>query len=289
MSEHLAADTPRSSEAVRGDEAVVAPPIRRGRILRDGSTLFWGKELLIVGALYLVYESVRNLSEGKPAEAFANALRVIDWQERLGIAHERAIQDWVLNYEPLVVVSNYYYGSAYIVFTVLALIVLYRRFPNDYPLWRNTLAVGTMLGLVGFATFPLMPPRLLDVMGDGRVFGYVDTLVRYPTFWSFESSTMKTISNQFAAMPSLHCGWAFWAVAALWGRVRTWWMRVAVASYPVATIFVVVATANHYFLDAVGGAVIFAAGYLASRTFTRAGRAPAPPGPAPATPAIASR
>jgi hypothetical protein len=269
MTEHLAADDAPAAGAA-------SAPGRRGRVLRDGSTLHWGKELLIVGALYLVYESVRNLSEGKPSEAFANALKIIRWQEALGISHEETIQDWVLNFEPLVVVSNYYYGSAYIVFTLLTLVFLYRRFPNDYPLWRNTLAVGTMLGLVGFATFPLMPPRLLDVMGDGRVFGYVDTLVHYPTFWSFESSTMKTISNQFAAMPSLHCGWAFWALAALWPRLRTWWMRVAVASYPVITVFVVVATANHYFLDAVGGAVIFVVGYLVSRAFTRAGRVPEP-------------
>lgn len=269
MSEQPATDTIRVAGAA-------APRTRRGRVLQDGSTLHWGKELLVVGVLYLVYASVRNLSEGKPSEAFANALKVIRWQELLGISHEEAIQDWVLNFEPLVIVSNYYYGSAYIVFTLLTLVFLYRRFPNDYPLWRNTLAVGTMLALVGFATFPLMPPRLLDVMGDGRFFGYVDTLVQYPTFWSFESSTMKTISNQFAAMPSLHCGWAFWALAALWPRVRTWWMRLAIASYPVVTVFVVVATANHYFLDAVGGAVIFVVAYLLSRTFTRAGRAPAP-------------
>ena len=249
-------------------------PGRWGRILRDGSRLHWVREAVIVVVVYVVYESVRVLSEGKPSVAFDNAMRIIDWQEMMGIYHEKAIQDWSLQWLPLVIVGNYFYGIAYIAATLGTLLDLYRRWPNDYPLWRNTLAVGTMLGLVGFATFPLMPPRLLDELGDGRVFGYVDTLVEYPTFWSFESDAMQTVSNQFAAMPSLHCGWAFWVLWALLPRVRTWWMRTLVILYPIATIYVVVATGNHYFLDAVGGLVIFLVGYGVARPVTRAGRGP---------------
>lgn len=248
------------------------PAWRRGRQLRDGATLVWWRELVIVGAVYLVYETVRNLSKGSQQAAFENALRIIDWQRALRIYHEEAVQDWALRFTPLIVASNYFYGSAYIVGTLATLLWLYHRRPDDYPLWRNTLMFGTLLGLIGFATFPLMPPRLLDVMGDGQAFGFVDTLVSYPTFWSFQSSAMQSVSNQFAAMPSLHCGWAFWAAAALLPRVRTWWMRVVAVAYPVLTVFVVVATGNHYLLDAVGGAVVFLAGYWLARSVTRAGR-----------------
>jgi hypothetical protein len=245
---------------------------RRGRVLSDGSRLYWWRELVFGVLIYFVYETVRNLSKGKPSTAFDNAVRVIDWQKALGINHEKGIQDWALQFEPLIVVSNYYYGSAYIVCTIVILLWMYRRQSDDYPLWRNTLAFGTLLGLVGFATFPLMPPRLLDVMGNGDFFGFVDTLVEYPTFWSFESSAMQKVSNQFAAMPSLHCGWALWGAAALLPRVKTWWMKALAIAYPVATVFVVVATGNHYFLDAVGGAVIFLVGYGLARLVTRAGR-----------------
>jgi hypothetical protein len=248
------------------------PPWRRGRELRDGSRLYWFKELGIILTVYLVYESVRNISKGRPSVAFENAMHVIDWQKALGINHEQAIQDWSLNFLPLIVVSNYYYGIAYIACTIVILLWLYRRQPDDYPLWRNTLLFGTVLGLVGFATFPLMPPRLLDAMGDGQYFGFVDTLVKYPTFWSFDSSAMQKVSNQFAAMPSLHCGWALWGAAALVPRVKTSWMKLLAIAYPMATIFVVVATGNHYFLDAVGGAVIFMVGYGIARVVTRAGR-----------------
>jgi hypothetical protein len=262
---------PGGSAATAARERDV-PLYRRGRELTDGSRLHWFKELGIILSVYFVYETVRNISKGRPSVAFDRALQIISWQKALGINHEKAIQDWALNYFPLIVVSNYYYGIAYIAFTIVILLWMYRRQSDDYPLWRNTLLFGTLLGLVGFATYPLMPPRLLDEMGDGRFFGFVDTLVKYPTFWSFESSAMQKVSNQFAAMPSLHCGWALWGAAALFPRVKTWWMKTLAIGYPTATIFVVVATGNHYFLDAVGGAVIFVAGYGIARVVTRAGR-----------------
>lgn len=245
---------------------------RGNRNLRDGSVLRWWRELLIGLLVYVVYEVVRDLTTGSREAAFGNAMKVIDWQRALGIYHEPSLQDAALRFTPLVVASNYFYGIAYIAGTLATLIWMYRSCPDDYPLWRNTLAFGTLLGLVGFALFPLMPPRLLDVMGDGRVFGYVDTMVQYPTFWSFESSAMQAISNQFAAMPSLHCGWAFWAAAALWPRVRTTWMRLVAIAYPALTVAVVVVTGNHYLLDALGGAVVFLAGYGIARAVTRAGR-----------------
>ena len=133
------------------------------------------------------------------------------------------------------------------------------------------LAVGTLLGLIGFRFFPLMPPRLLDVHLGHAVYGFVDTLKQYPTLWSFNDSAMEKVSNQFAAMPSLHCGWALWVTMSTFGLVRTRVMKVVVLLVPVATIFAVVVTANHYFLDAVGGAIIMAIGYGVALLITRAG------------------
>ena len=249
---------------------------RRGRTLSDGSKIYWWKELLIVVVLDLVYETVRNMSSASPEKAYRNAERLIQWQRDLGINHEHAIQQWALNATPLIIAANYFYGSVYIGATVFALFFLYRRHSDDYPLWRNTLAIGTLLGLIGFATFPLMPPRLLDVSGlSGQVWGFRDTLLEYPTFWSFDSEGMKAISNQFAAMPSLHCGWAFWGLAVFYPRVKTWWGKTLAVLYPIMTITVVVVTGNHYFLDAVGGLLIFVVGYGLARLVTRAGRRPA--------------
>jgi hypothetical protein len=247
------------------------PRWRRGKTLSDGSKLYVWREVILVLAVDVIYETIRNFSSANPARAYANAERLIDWQQAIGMFHERQMQIWALNFTPLIIAANYFYGSIYIAATLFALGFLYIRFPDDYSLWRTTLLIGTLLGLIGFATFPLMPPRLLDSMG-GAHYGFVDTLVKYPTFWSFDSEGMKSISNQFAAMPSLHCGWALWGMAVFYPRVRSWWAKSLAVLYPIVTIIVVIITANHYWLDAVGGAVIFILGYAIARVVARAGR-----------------
>jgi hypothetical protein len=131
------------------------------------------------------------------------------------------------------------------------------------------LACATLLGLIGFAAFSLMPPRLLDQpvekFGPPRVeehFGFVDTLEQYPTFWSFDSGGLKKLSNQYAAMPSLHMGWSLWSALVLFPLVRRKWARALVVLYPCATFFCIVVTANHYWLDALIGAMVLGVGYV---------------------------
>jgi hypothetical protein len=261
-------------------EATVAPPKvratrwRGGRRLSTGHEIYWWVEIGIVLVFDLIYETVRNMNHSSALRAYDNAVRIIDMQKFIGLYQEPNLQRWALDHRWLVIGSNYFYGSMYIVVTVFALVWLYRRFPDNYPMWRNTLLVGTLLGLIGFATFPLMPPRLLPTMSGYTGFSYVDTLIEFPTFWSFDSSAMKTISNQYAAMPSLHCGWALWACAVFLPRVRSWWARSLAIAFPVVTILVVMLTANHYWLDAVGGAIIFLVGYVTARLVTKAGRVP---------------
>lgn len=223
-----------------------------------------------MAGLYVVYSVIRNISVGDADDAFTNALRVIDAQDVLGLNHELAWQRLVLDNEAIVVAANYFYGSAYVVVTLGTLVWLYRRHTDAYPVWRTTLIVGTLLALVGFAAFPLMPPRLMDghdVLGS---WGFVDTMATFPTLWSFQSETMASISNPFAAMPSLHCGWAMWVCAAVWPHVRSWWWRALAVAYVAVTIVVVVITGNHFFLDAAGGAVVMAAGYGVATLMARA-------------------
>jgi hypothetical protein len=270
--------TDSNTEATQSTEPPNRSKFFAGRTLSDGKTIVWWREILIIAAVNVVYETVRNLSAGKPSKAYSNALLIIDWQRNLGIWHEQAMQQFALGFTPLIVFANYFYGSIYIIATLFTLIFLYSKFPDDYPLFRNTLMVGTLCGLIGFALFPLMPPRLLDdtllLQGTNAHlwFGFIDTLVEYPTFWSFNDPAMKTISNQFAAMPSLHCGWAFWTFISLLPRMKSWWSKTLVVLYPVLTVYVVVITANHYVLDAVAGFALFTFAYFVARKFTRAGR-----------------
>lgn len=255
---------------VTGVEPVVAdaPAAARhrfhARALSDGRRLYWWVEVTVILLFYAVYSAIRNANEGGELQAFANARRVIRWEDGLGLYFEEAWQDWALHFRPLVVACNYVYGSLHFVVTAGVIVYLFRRHAADYPRWRNALAATTALALVGFIFWPLMPPRLLP-----EHYGFVDTLARYPTLWSFDSGALHDISNQYAAMPSLHFAWSLFCACALAPRVRRTAWRWAAWAYPSVTVVSIVLTGNHFFLDAVGGAAVFGAGYLLARRFTR--------------------
>ena len=217
-----------------------------------------------MGLTYAAYSVVRNLTRSAPARAFDNARQVLELERLLGIDVELGIQTWALGHLPLVVLANYFYGSATFIVTASVLVHLYRRHPDHYRRLRRALLAIIGLALVGYAAFPLMPPRLLDRLGDGTAFGYADTLAQYPAFWSFASGSVDQVSNQFAAMPSLHCAFALWVAVATFPRARTRVGKVLAAGYPLITAGVVVITGNHYLLDVVGAAVVVAAGFAVS-------------------------
>jgi hypothetical protein len=250
------------------------------RVLRDGHVIYWWVEIAAIIVFYLVYSAIRNADAAHPEAAYQHARQLIDWQQTIGIYHEKALHDWARQFTPLIIGANYFYGSLHFVVTIGVAVYLFKVWPNDYPRWRNTLAIATLVALLGFRFWPLMPPRLLDNplyrhFHPGTTYGFVDTLDQYPTFWTFNSGAMKSLSNQFAAMPSVHCAWALWCACALVPRLRRTWMKWAAALYPAMTVFVIVITANHYFLDAVGGFTILGVGYVFARVLTRAGRGPA--------------
>ena len=262
--------------------------LRGARKLSDGTVLYWWAEITFILVFYFVYSAIRNSNQGSPSTARKHAYQIIEWQQTLGINHEQALHRWALDIRPLIIASNYFYGSLHFVVTSGVKIILNRKFSDDYPLWRNAIAIATAIALIGFAFWPLMPPRLLP-----HHFGYVDTLDKFPTFWSFKRGAVNKISNQYAAMPSVHCAWALWCACVLVPRLKQTWAKALAALYPVGTVTAIVLTANHYFLDAVGGFIVLGVAFLIARTFTRAGRgtpvdskpAPLPP-PDPVTPEI---
>jgi membrane-associated phospholipid phosphatase len=157
-----------------------------------------------------------------------------------------------------------FYGTAHFAVTVGALLYLFFRQPWRYPRWRNTLAWTTALALIGFAFFPLMPPRLLP-----QHYHFVDTLKTVGGLWSFESGPVSAVSNQYAAMPSLHFAWSTWCALAIAPAIKRRWLKPLVFLYPLLTLICIVVTGNHYILDAVGGAVCLALGYGLTVAFGR--------------------
>ena len=201
--------------------------------------------------------------------AYENAEIIIDIEEALGTFHEETIQSWFLDWDWFLWFWNVFYGTFHFGVTIFALVWLYHRFPARYPRWRNTFAITTGLALIGFATFPLMPPRLLGAGPPygGAEFGgdqwnFVDTLVEYGGLWSFDSGTMQSVSNQYAAMPSLHFGWSLFCAVAVIPTLKRRWTKLLLAAYPAATLFAIVVTGNHYWIDALGGALILGIGYI---------------------------
>ncbi len=222
--------------------------------------------MLYVLAFYCVYSFVRNAGTGADnvTQAFHHARQIIRLERFVGLYHEETIQELFLSQRWFIRLWNIYYGSFHFIVTAGALVWCFRRRPDRYPRWRNTLALTTALALIGFAFYPLMPPRLLP-----SSYGFVDTLARVGGLWSFDSGTMKAVSNQYAAMPSLHFGWSSWSAFVLWPAAadRTW-AKVLLVAYPLATLFAIIVTANHFWLDAVGGALVLGVGYLVASALT---------------------
>ncbi len=232
--------------------------------------LRWWREALYIAAFYAVYTAIRDTQGsaggGQTAPsttAFRHARDVIRVEKDLLIYHERTVQHAFIHAVGFLRFWNVWYGTAHFVITGAIVVWLFRRRPDRYPFWRNTLAVMTGLALIGFSVFPLMPPRLLPAS-----YGFVDTLARFGGSWSFDSGAMQKVSNQFAAMPSLHIGWSMWCMFATLPACRHWWSRALAVGYPVATLFCIVVTGNHYFLDAVGGLIVLAGGVAIAQPAT---------------------
>jgi hypothetical protein len=264
------------------------------------SPLRWWREVLLVLAFYAVYSFVRNLfgSQGTGNDidasvAFEHAREMIDLEKALGLYFEADLQQWYLDLPAmgLIRVWNVFYGTAHFVVTAAALIWLYRADKDRYPLWRSTLGATTLVALIGFAGYSLMPPRLLDdpgrygacqlydpeaadaaEAGGGAEgcdrFGYVDTLAEHGGWISFDDDRAATVTNQYAAMPSMHMGWSVWSALILLPMVRSRWRRGLILLYPPLTLFTIMVTANHYWIDAVGGLAALGVGFAIARLLT---------------------
>jgi hypothetical protein len=214
--------------------------------------------------LFLAYKVVRLLVAGRVDVAFDNARRVLDIERAVNVASEVALQRLVLQSESLVVALNRFYVSVHFTATALFLVWLFVAHREHYTHVRRVLVTSTGAALVLHAVFPLAPPRMLP--------GFVDTMAVYgPDAYAAED--VAAVANQHAAMPSVHFMWA--ALVAygivLASRSRLRWLALV---HPVVTLLAIVATANHYWLDAAvaAGLLIGAVRLFDSAALDRGGR-----------------
>lgn len=232
----------------------------------------WIREGVIVLGFYYVYQAVRSVADhgGVSNRAHRNARYITDLEKAIGLFHEQAIQQLFIGARWFIRLMNIYYGTLHFLITAGLLVWLYMRRQQVYRRMRNLLGATTALALVGYWAFPLAPPRLDTCNNDVPVLGpsgsalgkcFIDTLDTIGGLWSYHSPVAKAVTNPYAAMPSLHFGWALWCGLVLWTYLGGRRGQVLGVLYPLLTLFAVVVTANHYFLDAVGGAIILLAAH----------------------------
>ncbi|MFD5269910.1 phosphatase PAP2 family protein [Streptomyces sp. NPDC058335] len=236
-------------------------PLQRLRTPRRPRLWF---EILLIAVSYWTYSLIRNAVPEQRAEALRNADWIWRMEHHLGIAVEESVNHGVNAVTWLIVGMNYYYATLHFVLTLAVLVWLYRAHPGRYGAARLALFATTAVALVGYYLYPLAPPRLMN--GND----FIDTVVVHQTWGSMASGDLKNMSNQYAAMPSMHIGWSLWCGLTIFTLAKLPWVRILGLLYPTATLIVIVATANHFWLDAVGGMICLAFGYAVTRTWSGA-------------------
>jgi PAP2 superfamily len=232
------------------------------------------RELAGLAVLYGIYEVIRGAGGEDVQTALRNTADLVALEQAAGIYVERGVQDAfeAIPFAPALL------GLAYVVLhfvgTAVALVWVHRRHPDRFPLVRTTFVAATALALVGYVLYPAAPPRLSDL-------GFSDT-VTSSTGLDLSSDLLGALYNPFAAVPSLHFGYALivGVVLAVVASGRIW--KIAGAVYPAAMLLIIVATGNHFIVDAALGGLVVVAGWLVARALVD------PPAPAVRRVAVAS-
>jgi hypothetical protein len=218
-------------------------------------------EVALFALALLVYQASRALLIGDDVRAFANAAEIIHWERTSGLYVELNIQQFVLSHLNLTKALNYFYVYAHWIVTALFFVWLYRRRPVVYTYVRNGFLAANAIALAIFIVYPVAPPRLLGG-------AFVDTL-RGISDIDLHAGRLSSLFNPYAAVPSMHFGYALMIAAVAVVLVRSWTLRVGVLVYPVVVFLAITGTANHYVLDSVAGSVVVAAGFFGVAVWMR--------------------
>jgi membrane-associated phospholipid phosphatase len=203
----------------------------------------------------LAYETVRGVADGERAAAIAHGQQVINFERSTHTFFEPAFQAFFLPAHWLIDIANQIYLNSQFSIALGFLVWLYLFRNQSYYFVRNMFVVSMCLALVGYTIYPTAPPRMFPERG------FVDTIVDFSNV-NHDSTLAKVFINPFAAIPSMHCAFAL-MIGATGVRVsRHWYSRVFWAVWPLLVAWVVVVTANHYWLDAALGALVAASSAL---------------------------
>jgi diacylglycerol O-acyltransferase / wax synthase len=225
----------------------------------EGSRPQLRRELAIWFAVLVFYAALTSIDwSGRERLAVDNSRWLFELERSLHIDIELALNQWLVPRGALRVVANYEYAITYIVSSLVLLVWLYRRRPSTYRWARRSFILMNVVSLICFVVYPVAPPRMLADLG------YIDTVV-FDRTWGSWGSPLVEHANQLAAMPSLHIGWALWVSLILATIASGWLTQAASGLHVLVTLLVIMATANHYLIDAAGGVLVAVAAVALTR------------------------
>jgi hypothetical protein len=220
-------------------------------------------EVALLGSLYGIYTLGRNLGQQNLDRAGDFAHQLVAVERIFAIAIEPQVNHWVDSHAWLAIPLCFWYASFHYIVTPTVLVLVARKRPDLYGSARTSIVLATLIALVMYWTLPTTPPRLLG--GSS----YVDTMEHYAGWgwWGAHASVPGPASwtNEYAAFPSMHAGWAVWVAIQLTRLYPRRWPAVAGWGYAAGSGFVVVGTGNHYVIDVLAGAAIVGLTHLASQ------------------------
>jgi len=220
------------------------------KLRTQGKLAVVARELLVVLIAAAVYWGGRGLTEGSHSLAVRNGLHMVDFEKTIGIFWEMDLQEAVRDNDAIVTAMNWIYIYFHWPVIIAVGIWSFIRHPASYYTTRNAFLVSGLIGLAIFIFFPVAPPRLLDI-------GFVDTVTERSN--SYRVLQPPALTNQYAAMPSLHFGWDLLVGIVLVQNAGWLVFRVLGAVLPAAMAVAIVLTANHFIIDAIvgGGLALF--------------------------------
>lgn len=221
-------------------------------------------------ALEQAYELMRARIPQETDLAFINGYRVLDVELRYGFFIEERVERFFLHYQLIMNGVYAVYGLGHVGMTIGVLALMYIRHRDRYPFVRNLIAATTGITLIVYYLYPTAPPRMFGP------WGFVDPLTLHHFAAAGGEQPGSYLYNPYAAMPSLHVGYALCVAWALWLSYPSVRVRLLAGLYPLVMAAVVIISANHWILDVVGAIVTVAlagglvyAGGIATRSAGR--------------------